>query len=77
MHRWETPEILQVEKQKNKFLLQRNLLVRESLEIQKQNSVHIGYNDPQLQVNTNAWDPILRELKIIEQKGSSKGGHRD
>ena len=30
---WETPEILQIEKEKNKFSLQKNLLVRESFEI--------------------------------------------
>ena len=74
---WDKPEILQVEKQKNKFPLQRNFLVRESLKIRKHNSDRNGYNDPQLQINTNAWDPTLRELQIIEQKRSFNGGHRD
>ena len=30
---WKTSEILEIEKEKNKFSLQKNLLVRESLEI--------------------------------------------
>ena len=68
---WKTLEILQAEKQKNKFLLQKNFLLRESLEMRKHNSVRNGYNDPQLKVNINAWDPILKELQIIEQKGIS------
>ena len=30
---WDTLEVLEIEKEKNKFSLQKNLLVRESLEI--------------------------------------------
>ena len=52
------------EKSDNKKTLQRNLLVRESLEIRrKKTSIGLGLNDPQLCVRSNAWDPILFKLK--------------
>ena len=69
---WKTSEISKVEK-KNKFSLQKNLLVRESLEIKKHNSVFNGYNDPQLVVITNSWNPPLKDLKKIEPSNNRRG----
>ena len=69
---WETLEVLKIEKEKSKFSLQKNLLVRDGLETKK----HILFNcsnDPELVVNTNAWDPILKDLKKIELGNDRKG----
>ena len=63
---WKIFEILQIEKEKNKFSLQKNLLVRESFEIKKHNSVFNGLMTHN-SVNTNAWNPIMKDLKKIER----------
>ena len=61
---WEEPKILANFNEKNKGALQRNLLIRESLEIRRlKTSMGQGLNDPQLCVRSNAWDPILLKLK--------------
>ena len=52
----------------DKFFLQKKLLTRESLEIRKHNSVKNGYNDPQLYVDTKAWDPLLEKLRKKDKK---------
>ena len=51
--------------------------MRESLEIGKHNLVRNSYNDPQFQVITNAWHPILRKLQIFLQKQIFKKRTRD
>ena len=62
--RWDEPEIITAMNHKKKAVLQRNLLVRESLEIRRQETTRgQGLNDPQLCVRSNAWDPILKRLK--------------
>ena len=62
--KWEEPKILATFNEKNKGALQRNLLIRESLEIRRlKTSTGQGLNDPQLCVRSNAWDPILLKLK--------------
>ena len=61
---WDQPKILTTFNHKKKAVLQKNLLIRESLEIRRQNTTRgLGLNDPQLCVYSNAWDPILRRLK--------------
>ena len=61
---WENPHIIASYADKNKKTLQKNLLIRESLEIKCQGtSTNNGLNDPQLCVRSNAWDPILHKLK--------------
>ena len=61
---WDEPNIIATYNDKNKKTLQRNLLIRESLEIRRlKTSTNQGLNDPQLCVRTNAWDPILNKLK--------------
>ena len=61
---WDKPQFLSFFNDKNKNNLQRNLLVRENLEIRRQKtSTGDGLNDPQLAVKSNAWDPILMKLK--------------
>ena len=61
---WEEPKIIATFNDKNKGALQRNLLIRESLEIRRwKTSVGSGLNDPQLCVRTNAWDPILTKIR--------------
>ena len=60
---WENPTILSTFNDKNKGGLQRNLLIRESLEIRRlKTSRGQGLNDPQLCVRSNAWDPILAKI---------------
>ena len=60
---WEDHQILSYFNDKSKNNLQRNLLIRESLEIRRQKtSTGDGLNDPQLAVKSNAWDPILVKL---------------
>ena len=60
---WEDPEILATYNDKNKSALQKNLLIRESLEIRRLGtSKNNGLNDPQLCVRSNAWDPLLKKL---------------
>ena len=54
--------------------------IRESLEIRKNNSVKKSLNDKQLQVYTNAWNPLLMKLKEIDNKNlgrAEQGKHRD
>ena len=56
------------------------LLTRESLEIRKHNSVKNGYNDPQLHVDTKAWDLLLEKLRKKEKKTQDtdqRRGHGD
>ena len=61
---WNEPQILATFNTKKKSTLQRDLLIRESLEIRRlRTSSGHGLNDPQLSVRTNAWDPILNKLK--------------
>ena len=61
---WEKPEILATFNDKNKAALQKNLLLRENIEIRRhQTSTGNGLNDPQLCIRSNAWDPILYELR--------------
>ena len=61
---WEEPKILSTFNNKNKAGLQKNLLIRESLEIRRlKTSRGQGFNDPQLCVRSNAWDPILSKIK--------------
>ena len=60
---WDDPKILAVFNNKKKGTLQRDLLIRESLEIRRHHTTTgQGLNDPQLCVRTNAWDPILLSL---------------
>ena len=60
---WEQPKIITTFNDKNKASLQRNLLIRESLEIRKEGTTRgLGLNDPQLCVRSNAWDPILKKI---------------
>ena len=61
---------------KNEAFLQMKLLIRESLEIRKNKSVRNGYNDPQLQVETGAWDPILMMLQKLDNKYLEKAKKR-
>jgi len=61
---WEEPKVLSFFNDKNKNNLQKNLSIRESLEIRCQKtSTGDGLNDPQLAVKSNAWDPILVKMK--------------
>ena len=60
---WNEPKILATFNDKKKGVLQRNLLVRESLEIRRLSSSTNGLNDPQLCLRTNSWDPILHKLR--------------
>ena len=56
------------------------LLIQENLEIRKNKSVRNGFNDPQLQVDTSAWDPILMKLQKLDNKNlvkAKKGRHGD
>ena len=60
---WENPEILSTFNDKTKGNMQQNLLL-ESLEIRRHGtSSGLGLNDPQLCVKSNAWDPILSNIK--------------
>ena len=49
------------------------LLIRESLEVRKNKSVR---NDPQLQMETSAWNPILMMLQKLENKNLKKAKKR-
>ena len=61
---WDNPKILATFADKQMGTLQRNCLIRESLEIRRLGtSFENGLNDPQLCVKSNAWDPILKKLK--------------
>ena len=61
---WNKPNIIATYNDKNKKTLQKNLLIRESLEIRRlKTSTGHGLNDPQLCVRSNAWDPILTKIK--------------
>ena len=61
---WENPEIIAIYSEKSKKSLQKNLLIRESLEIRRQKtSQGQGLNDPQLCVRSNAWNPILQRIE--------------
>ena len=53
--------------EKNK--LQKDLLIRGSLEIKKNDSTRRGYNDPQLTVKSNAWDPLMKRLPKQPMEG--------
>ena len=60
---WDEPKIIATFNNKTKASLQKNLLVRESLEIRKEKTTRgLGLNDPQLCVRSSAWDPILDKL---------------
>ena len=62
--KWEEPEIVATYSEKSKKSLQKNLLIRESLEIRRQKtSQGQGLNDPQLCVRSNAWNPILQKIE--------------
>ena len=61
---WEEPEIVATYSDKSKKSLQKNLLIRESLEIRRHKTSHgQGLNDPQLCVRSNAWNPILQKIE--------------
>ena len=61
--KWEEPRIIATFSDKNKGTLQRNLLIRESLEIRRHGTATgLGLNDPQLAVKSRAWDPLLKKL---------------
>ena len=61
---WDEPKILATFNDKSKKALQQNCLLRENLEIRRQKTaMGQGLNDPQLFAKSNAWDPLLRELK--------------
>ena len=62
---WSEPKIIATYNDRTKSALQKNLLVRESLEIRRHGTTTgKGLNDPQLCVKSNAWDPILKKLKL-------------
>jgi hypothetical protein len=62
---WENPEVLATFQDKNKFKMQKNLFVRESLEIRKQNTgPGKGLNDDYSSyVKTHAWGPLFKKLR--------------
>ena len=61
---WDTPEILASFSNKNKSLLQKDLFIRESLEIRHhETGPRKGLNNDFSQyVKTNAWDPLLKKI---------------
>ena len=64
----DNPKILATYNDKNKNTLQRNLLLRENLEIRRQKTTTgYGLNDPQLCIKSNAWDPVLRKINEIRK----------
>ena len=72
---WDEPKILATFNDKSKKALQQNCLLRENLEIRRQKTaMGEGLNDPQLFVKSNAWDPLLRELKDMWFSSFSDGG---
>ena len=62
---WENPEILATFQEKEKSKLQKNLFIRESLEIRKQKTgPGMGLNDDYSKyVKTHAWGPVLNKLR--------------
>ena len=64
---WENPEVITTFQDKHKGNLERNLLIRESLEIRRQDTVNNGLNErndiSSKFVETTAWVPILKKLK--------------
>ena len=67
MKDWENPEVITTFQDKHKGNLERNLLIRESLEIRRQDTVNNGLNErndiSSKFVKTTAWVPILKKLK--------------
>ena len=62
---WENPVVLATFNDKEKTTLQRNLVIRESLEIRKQGALKNGglnQKDEWKCVKTSAWDPLLTRL---------------
>ena len=61
---WDSPDILATFQNKNKSALQKDLFIRESLEIRRNESGRgKGLNDDESRyVKTNAWGPILKKL---------------
>ena len=62
---WDDPIILATFNDKEKATLQRNLVVRESLEIRRQGSLKnngLNKKDEWKCVKSNAWDPLLVRL---------------
>ena len=64
---WENPEVITTYQDKHKGSLERNLLIRESLEIRRLDTVNTGLNErndvSSKFVKTTAWVPILKKLK--------------
>ena len=58
--------------EKNKKKSQRDLLIRESLEIKKNDSTIRGCNDPQLTVKSYALDPLLKRLPKTTNGGTQR-----
>ena len=73
---WDKPVILETIIEQNKASLQMKLLIRESMEISKNKSLRNGYNVPQLQMDTSAWDPILMMLQKLDNKNLEKAKKR-
>ena len=65
-----TGTIIKTYNEKNK--LQRDLLIRKSLEIKKNDSIRKGYNDPQLIVKSSAWELLMKRI----QKSTNGGTQR-
>jgi hypothetical protein len=63
--KWEEPEILATFQEKNKTKLQKDLFIRESLEIRYQNTgPGVGLNDDLSKyVKTHAWGPLFVKLR--------------
>ena len=69
---WVSPTIIKTYNEKNENKLQRDLLIRESLEIKKNDSIEKSYNNPQITVKSSAWDPLLKRI----QKSTNGGTQR-
>ena len=69
---WESPMIIKTYNKKKKNKLQKDLLIRESLEIKKNDSIRKGYNDPQLSVKSSAWDPLMKRIKKSTNGGTQR-----
>ena len=52
------------------------LLRQKSLEKRKNKSVRNRFNDSQLQVDTNAWDPLVMKLQKMNNKNLRKAKKR-
>ena len=63
---WDNPEVIATFQDKKKGNLECNLLIRESLEIRRQDTVNTGLNERNdigsKFVKTTAWVPILKKL---------------